>query len=99
VLGRVEITLTDSQLGQLEGYRYEKKGDGLSVLLCANPNVGSGYIEAIFSTQTGADRGQALSLLDIASDRKVPIRISSGRLCGRACGRHLEQTFGQCPSG
>jgi hypothetical protein len=47
VLDRVEITLTDSQLGQLEAYRYEKKGDGLSVLLRANPNLGSGHIEAI----------------------------------------------------
>ena len=53
VLDRVEIALTDSQLGQLEAYRYEKKGDGLSVLLCANPNLGSDYIEAILLDANG----------------------------------------------
>jgi hypothetical protein len=53
LLDRVEITRTDSQLGQLEAYRYEKKGDGLSVLLCANPNLGSGYIEAILLDADG----------------------------------------------
>jgi hypothetical protein len=53
VLDRVEITLTESQLAQLEAYRYEKKGDGLRVLLCANPNLGSGYIEAILLDADG----------------------------------------------
>ena len=63
MLDRAEITLTDSQLGQLEEYRYEKKGEGQSVLLRASPNLGSGYIEAILLDADGEPTGDTRVLL------------------------------------
>jgi hypothetical protein len=49
------ITLTPSQLKQLDDFRTERKGIDRTVRLREAPNLGSGYLEAVLLDPDGEE--------------------------------------------